>query len=94
MILAKYYEYANKFHMADLSIDRFINMVGKKFQAERYIASQNNTIVNFLKKGTQCLIFSQEVICFNTIPAFEERGGNLTVLPFLKTRVNISNLEI
>ena len=93
MILAKYYVYANKFDMTDLSIDRFINMLGKKFQAERYIANQNNTIVKYLKKLAP--IFSQEVICFNdSIPAFEERGGNLTVLPFLKTRVNILNVEI
>ena len=52
MILAKYYVYANKFHMTDLSIDMFINMLGKKFQAERYIANQNNTIVKFFKKWT------------------------------------------
>ena len=47
MILAKYYVYANKFHMTDLSIDRFINMLGKKFQVERYVVNQNNTIVIF-----------------------------------------------
>ena len=52
MILAKYYVYANKFHMTGLSIDKFINMLGKKFQAERYIANQNNTVVKFLKKWT------------------------------------------
>ena len=57
MILAKYYVFANKFHMADLSIDRFINMLGKKFQAERYIANQNNTTVKFLKKWTPLFNF-------------------------------------
>ena len=31
MILAKYYVYANNFHMTDLSIDRFTNILGKKF---------------------------------------------------------------
>ena len=71
--------------MADLSIDGFINMLGKKFQAERYIANQNNTTVKFLKKWTPLFnFFSQEVICFNTIPAFEERGGILTVFTFLR----------
>ena len=44
--------YANKFDTTDLSINRFISMLGKKFQAERYIAYQNNTIVNFFKKWT------------------------------------------
>ena len=38
--------------MTDLSIDMFINMLGKKFQVERYIANQNNTIVKFFKKWT------------------------------------------
>ena len=52
MVLANYYIYANKVYKKELSIDRFIIMLGKGFQTERYIAYQNNTIANFFKKGT------------------------------------------
>ena len=43
--------------MTDLSTDRFINMLRKKFQTERYIANQNNTIVKFFKKWTPLFNF-------------------------------------
>ena len=64
MILTKYYVYANKFHMTDLSIYRFINMLGKKFPAERYIANQNNTIVKFFKKWTPLFNFFTRIDMF------------------------------
>lgn len=52
MVLAKYYIYANKFYNKELNTERFLTMMGRKFQTERYIAYQNGTIVNFFKKWT------------------------------------------
>ena len=52
LVLAKYYIYANKFYKTELSIDRFITMLGKTFQTEIYIAYHNKNIANFFKKRT------------------------------------------